>query len=454
METDLAGDQDLSARAARGVRIDSLSCCWYSWWRGRLLGGGPTPGSVAVTGFIRVGLPVFAAVLVALSGVLSLVTIISIYREGGILKRLRATPLRPQTILTAHVLVKLALTVAQPGLVGAGGQTILPDQCRRSHIRICDGAADQHLEHPVDRISDREHCAHGAVRATDRRGHPVSHAGPVRVVRTAPIAATCPTRRGARAAADLCSVPAPGNLERRGVVGAHCATSRRWWSYLRFARHSRRRCFAGNSEGTEPRELPRPLPTNLLEMAACALTKEDELHWLALRLVPGLGARKAGQLVAQFRSPQAIFRASRQDLEAGGPRRQPGPNHRQRVHLRRRRRSAAENARNRRAAGPALERRVSGPAARKFSIRRWCCSRAAGWTCCESVMLGVVGTRRPTPYGIAACERAGHRSGAGRAHHRQRHGARHRYGGASQHARSRRRHDGGVRLRRRPGLSG
>ncbi len=78
---------------------------------GRLLGGRVTPRPVSVAGFVRVGLPVLAAVLIALSGVLSLVTIISIYREGGILKRLRATPLRPQTILTAHVLVKLALTL-------------------------------------------------------------------------------------------------------------------------------------------------------------------------------------------------------------------------------------------------------------------------------------------------------------------------------------------------------
>ena len=52
----------------------------------------------------------FASILITLSAVLSLVTIISIYREGGILKRLRATPLRPHTILTAHVLVKLLLT--------------------------------------------------------------------------------------------------------------------------------------------------------------------------------------------------------------------------------------------------------------------------------------------------------------------------------------------------------
>lgn len=56
------------------------------------------------------GVPTFVAILMTISAVLSLVTIISIYREGGILKRLRATPLRPWTILSAQVLVKLALT--------------------------------------------------------------------------------------------------------------------------------------------------------------------------------------------------------------------------------------------------------------------------------------------------------------------------------------------------------
>lgn len=72
--------------------------------------------------FLSIGLPVFVSVLIALSAVVSLVTIISIYREGGILKRLRATPLRPHTILTAHVIVKLALTavtLAVTALVGA-----------------------------------------------------------------------------------------------------------------------------------------------------------------------------------------------------------------------------------------------------------------------------------------------------------------------------------------------
>ncbi len=64
-------------------------------------GGGP--GSAV--------LPVLASILMALSAISSLVTIVSIYREGGILKRLRATPLSPTVILSAHVLVKLVFTI-------------------------------------------------------------------------------------------------------------------------------------------------------------------------------------------------------------------------------------------------------------------------------------------------------------------------------------------------------
>jgi ABC-2 type transport system permease protein len=93
---------------------------------GRILGGRLMPSSMGAAGFLRVGLPVFVSVLIGLSGVLSLVTIISIYREGGILRRLRATPLRPQTILTAHVLVKLALTAVSMALMVLAGKRYYP----------------------------------------------------------------------------------------------------------------------------------------------------------------------------------------------------------------------------------------------------------------------------------------------------------------------------------------
>src|SRR5438128_9851735 len=54
--------------------------------------------------------PILVTVFVSINAALSLVSVISIYREGGILRRLRATPLRPPVILGAHVLVKLLFT--------------------------------------------------------------------------------------------------------------------------------------------------------------------------------------------------------------------------------------------------------------------------------------------------------------------------------------------------------
>jgi ABC-2 type transport system permease protein len=83
----------------------------------------PTPTTES---FARVGLPILVAILIMVSAVLSLVTIISVYREGGILKRLRATPLRPQTILTAHVLVKLLLTAVSLSLMILAGKRYIP----------------------------------------------------------------------------------------------------------------------------------------------------------------------------------------------------------------------------------------------------------------------------------------------------------------------------------------
>ena len=62
----------------------------------------------------------------ALSAVSSLVTIISIYREGGILKRLRATPLSPTVILSAHVIVKLLFTILTLFIMVLAGRRYIP----------------------------------------------------------------------------------------------------------------------------------------------------------------------------------------------------------------------------------------------------------------------------------------------------------------------------------------
>ena len=93
---------------------------------GRISNRNLAPSSLAGSTLSGAGLPVLVSLLIAISAVLSLVTIVSIYREGGILKRLRATPLRPYTILTAHVIVKLMLTAATLALMLMAGRRYFP----------------------------------------------------------------------------------------------------------------------------------------------------------------------------------------------------------------------------------------------------------------------------------------------------------------------------------------
>ncbi|HLV02896.1 MAG TPA: ABC transporter permease [Acidobacteriota bacterium] len=69
---------------------------------------------------------ILGALLLVVGAVISLVTIISIYREGGILKRLRATPLSPLTILGAHVFIKLVFTVLGLAVLVLAGRQMIP----------------------------------------------------------------------------------------------------------------------------------------------------------------------------------------------------------------------------------------------------------------------------------------------------------------------------------------
>ena len=139
-------------------------------------------------------------------------------------------------------------------------------------------------------------------------------------------------------------------------------------------------------------------------MLDTVITQEETLHWLALRLIPGLGSRTTGQLVERFRTPQAIFRAPRSELEAAGV--SPGVAQ-----------SVASGCTFDDAVGqqekmlehgvtlvarpdpraPANLREIFDPPGVLFARGRI--------ELLASVMLGVVGTRRPTPYGTAVAER-------------------------------------------------
>ena len=89
-------------------------------------GGVAAPRSTRGLEFFASGLPVMVSLFMAIGAVTSLVAIIAIYREGGILKRLRATPLRPYTILSAHVLAKLLFMAITLALMVLAGRRFYP----------------------------------------------------------------------------------------------------------------------------------------------------------------------------------------------------------------------------------------------------------------------------------------------------------------------------------------
>ncbi len=139
-------------------------------------------------------------------------------------------------------------------------------------------------------------------------------------------------------------------------------------------------------------------------MSSSVLSREEELHWLALKLVPGLGARTSGKLLERFRTPQAIFRASRSELEAAGVSGTvaqsiaSGCTFEDAVTQQER---MAESGAVLVTMGdsryPQALRDIFDPPPVLFVRGRV--------ELLQSLSLGVVGTRRPTPYGVAVAER-------------------------------------------------
>jgi DNA processing protein len=137
---------------------------------------------------------------------------------------------------------------------------------------------------------------------------------------------------------------------------------------------------------------------------AAIVTPEEELHWLALKMVPGLGTRTAARLLERARTPQAVLRASRSELEAQGVAGSvaqsiaSGCSFEDAVMQQRKMREtdahliALSDPRY-----PDRLKEIFDPPLTLFARGRL--------ELLASLMLGVVGTRRPTPYGSAVSER-------------------------------------------------
>ena len=139
-------------------------------------------------------------------------------------------------------------------------------------------------------------------------------------------------------------------------------------------------------------------------METSVLSREEEIYWLALKLVPGLGTRTCTKLLDRFRTPQAVFRASRTELEAAGL----GGALAQSVSSGCTFEEAASQQEKMAACGaelitigdpryPQSLREIFDPPFLLFARGRLDLLNSLG--------LAIVGTRRPTPYGLAVSER-------------------------------------------------
>jgi DNA processing protein len=139
-------------------------------------------------------------------------------------------------------------------------------------------------------------------------------------------------------------------------------------------------------------------------MPSFVLSREEELYWLALKLVPGLGTRTSAKLLDRFRTPQAIFRASRTELESAGVSGAVAQSIASGITFED---AAAQHDKMAEAAAavitlgdpryPQRLREIFDPPIVLFARGRV--------ELLESLAVAVVGTRRPTPYGLAVAER-------------------------------------------------
>jgi DNA processing protein len=133
-------------------------------------------------------------------------------------------------------------------------------------------------------------------------------------------------------------------------------------------------------------------------------TQEETLYWIALQMVPGFGTISSLKLLKTLKSPQEIFRASASELEALGVSPAQARNLASGCSFD----DAVEQQQKALNAGatvlslndsryPACLREIFDPPLVLFATGKL--------DLLNSHSIGVVGTRRPTPYGVAATER-------------------------------------------------
>lgn len=88
---------------------------------GGIFGNDPSP-ELGGRGSVDVSVPGYIAMIIGTVGLIGLPVALASYRQAGVLRRYRATPLHPSTVLGAHVIVNLGMTLAGVSLLVLAGR--------------------------------------------------------------------------------------------------------------------------------------------------------------------------------------------------------------------------------------------------------------------------------------------------------------------------------------------
>jgi ABC-2 type transport system permease protein len=90
---------------------------------GSIYGNKPVP-EFGGRGTIDISVPAYTAMIIATSGLMSTTITMATYRENGILRRLRTTPVSPLVVLAAQVIVVFTMTALGMILLIASGKLV------------------------------------------------------------------------------------------------------------------------------------------------------------------------------------------------------------------------------------------------------------------------------------------------------------------------------------------
>jgi ABC-2 type transport system permease protein len=90
-------------------------------------------------GMVDVSVPAWAGLIIAMTGFLSLAVSVATYRERGVLRRFRLTPVRPRAILAAQIAVLLLMTAFGMALLVVAAKLVFGLQFRGNLISVAGG---------------------------------------------------------------------------------------------------------------------------------------------------------------------------------------------------------------------------------------------------------------------------------------------------------------------------